>query len=147
MGLLGMLSGKKEVTTDVKNELNKTVEHWGKLVDKLNTTDSISTYFKSFEDLLLTYRKLQDLEDKYDWKHGKYIWKGGSKEALQGIQDKRAAGEVKFVNRAYEKLQRDCLKLSTEKAKENKRKQFFSELEYYYKYLEESTIDYINSIK
>ena len=147
MGLLGFLSGKKAVTTAVKNELNKNVEHWKSTIDKLNHTDSISTYFKSLEDLLITYKKLQDLEDTYDWKHGQYKWKGGMKEALQGIQDKKASNEVAFVDRAYEKLQRDCLKLSTDKAKANKREKFFLELEHYYQYLEDSTIEYINSLK
>lgn len=146
MGVMGLFSGKKEVTTAVKNELNKNIEHWKTLVERINRTDSISTYFKSFEDLLYTYKKLQMLEDTYDWKHGKYKWSGGAKEALQGIQDKRAVTEIAFVDRVYEKLQRDCLKLTTYTAKEKKRAQFFVELEHYYKYLEDSTIEYIKSL-
>lgn len=147
MGLFGFLSGKKEVTASVKNELNKNLEHLSTVINKLNSTDSVSAYFKNFEDMLLTYKKLSVLEETYDWKHGKYTWTGGVKNALQGIQDKRAGAEVDFVNRAYEKLQRDCLKLSTDKAKEKKREQFFNELEHYYEYLEDSTKEYIQTLK
>ena len=144
---MGLFSRKKTVTTEVKNELNKNVEHWGKVLDKMNHTDSISTYFSSLEDLVITAKKLQNLEDTYDWKHGPYKWKGGVKEELQKIQNKKASHEEAFVNRAYEKLTRDCLKLSTDKAKERKREQFFAELEHYYEYMEDSTVAYIKSIK
>ena len=75
MGLLGFLSGKKEVTSSVKNELNKLVEHWGKDIDKLNTTDSVSTYISTLEDALLTAKKLETLENTYDWKHGMVVFK------------------------------------------------------------------------
>lgn len=147
MGLLSMLSGKKEVTTSVKNELNKLIDHYGSVLNKLNSTDTVSSYFKAFDDLLMTLKKLKHLEDTYDWKHGKYKWKGGVEGELQGIQNKKANHEKAFIDRAYERIQRECLKLATDKAKEKKRAQFFTELEHYTDYLEESTVEYIQSLK
>lgn len=144
---MGLFNRKKAVTTDIKNEPNKNVEHWGKVLETMNRTDSISTYFKSLEDLVLTAKKLQYLEDTYDWSRGQYKWRGGVREELQKIQDRKASNEVAFVNRAYERLTRDCLKVSTDKAKERKREQFFAELEHYFNYMENSTVAYIQSIK
>ena len=147
MGLFGLLSGKKEVTTSIKNELNKELDHYGSLLKKLNTTDSVSAYFKAFDDMLMTFKRLKYLEDTYDWKHGKFKWKGGVMDELQAIQDKKAKNERAFVERAYERLQRDCLKVTTDKAKEKKRTQFFAEFEHYNNYFEASTIEYIETLK
>lgn len=147
MGLFGLLSGKKEVTTSIKNELNKELDHYGSLLKKLNTTDSVSAYFKAFDDMLMTFKRLKYLEDTYDWKHGKFKWKGGVMDELQAIQGKKAKNERAFVERAYERLQRDCLKVTTDKAKEKKRTQFFAELEHYNNYFEASTIEYIETLK
>ena len=145
--IMGLFSRKKEVTTNVKNELNKLIGHLDISINKLNTTDSISTYFNAFEDMLMTYKKLKYLEDNYDWKHGKYKWDGNVNSALKGIEANRPQAEINFVNRAYERLQRECLKLSTEKSKDNKREKFFTEFEHYYQYLEDSTIQYIQKLK
>lgn len=144
---MGLFNSKPKATTSVKNELNKELEHLTTVQKKLNTTDIISTYFSSFEEMLKTYARLQQLENNYNWKKGDYRWEGGVMNALQNIENKRPGAERAFVNRAYERLQRECLKLSSEKAKENKRKQFFEEMEHYYKYLTDSTINYINSLK
>ena len=144
---MGLFNSKPKATTSVKNELNKELEHLGTVQKKLNTTDNISTYFSAFEDMLKTYARLKKLEDNYNWKKGDYRWKGGVMDALQGVEDKRPAAERAFVDRAYERLQRDCLKLTTDKGKENKKAHFFEEIEHYYEYLTDGTIEYINSLK
>ncbi len=147
MGLLGMLSGKKEVTTSVKNELNNLVNHWGKAIDKLNTVDTVSAYIAALEDALLTAKKLEYLENTYDWKFGKYKWSGGAHNALVDMDNKKSQNEKAFIDRAYEKLQRDCLKVSTDATKLKKRNQFFTELEHYYQYFNADIIAYINMLK
>lgn len=147
MGLLGFLSGKKEVTSSVKNELNKLVEHWGKDIDKLNTTDSVSTYISTLEDALLTAKKLETLENTYDWKHGKYKWNGGVQKTLESMNSKKSQNERNFIDRAYERLKRDSFKVSTEASKAKKRAQFFAELEHYYEYFNDDTVEYIKSLQ
>lgn len=147
MGLLGLLSGKKEVTTSVKNELNRLVNHWGKDLNKLNTTDSVSTYISTLEDALRTAKKLEYLEKTYDWKHGKYKWDGGVQKSLEKMNNRKSQNERAFVDRAFERLQRDCLKLSTETSKGRKKTQFFAELEHYYDYFNDDTVDYIKSLQ
>lgn len=145
MGLLGLFSGKKEVTASVKNELNGLVEHWRKAIDKLNTTDNVSTYINSLEDALMTAKKLEILENTYDWKHGKYKWDGGVQKTLENMNTRKSQNERAFIDRAYEKLQRDCLKVSTDKTKEKKKEQFFAEMEHYYMYFNDDTVEYIKS--
>lgn len=147
MGLLGMLSGKREVTTPVKNELDNLLNRWGKAIEKMNTVDTVSAYISALEDALLTAKKLEYLENTYDWKYGKYKWNGGVYHALAGLQNKKFLNERAFIDRAYEKLQRECLKVMTEAAKQRKRNQFFIELEHYNKYFEAETIAYINYLK
>lgn len=147
MGLLGMLSGKKEVTTSVKNELNSLVNHWSKAIDKLNNVDTVGAYVAALEDALLTAKKLEYLENTYDWKFGKYKWSGGVHNALNDMNNKKSQNEKAFINRAYEKLQRDCLKVSTEATKLRKRNQFFDELAHYYQYFNDDTIAYITMLK
>ncbi len=147
MGLLGLLSGKKEVTTSVKNELNSLVEHWGKAINKLNTVDTVSSYITALEDALMTAKKLEYLENTYDWKFGKYKWSGGVHNELVNMNNKKSQNERAFIDRAYERLQRDCLKLSKETSKQTKKAKFFTELEHYYEYFNDDTIAYIQSLK
>lgn len=147
MGLLGLFSGKKEVTASVKNELNGLVDHWKKAIEKLNTTDIVSTYINALEDALTTAKKLENFENTYDWKHGKYKWNGDIQKTLKNMNAKKSQNECAFIDRAYEKLQRDCLKVSTEKTKTKKVDQFFAELEHYYEYFNDDTVEYIKSLK
>ena len=141
---MGLFSFKPKAGTNEKNKVNGELKHLDSVLKKLNTTDSIDAYFSNFEEMLRTYGRLQKLEEGYNW-HG--LWKGGVSKALKGIEDKRPAAERAFVDRAYERLQRDCLKVKTQKAKDSKREQFFAELEHYNKYLTNETIKYIESIK
>lgn len=141
---MGLFSFKPKAGTAEKNKVNSELKHLDSVLKKLNTTDSISTYFTNFEDMLKTYGRLQKLEESYNW-HG--LWKGGVTKSMQGIEDKRPSAERAFVDRAYERLQRDCLKVSTQKSKDKKREQFFAELEHYKDYLRDETIEYINSLK
>ena len=147
MGLLSMLSGKKTVTPAIYNEMKREMEHMRTVVRKVNTTDSIKTYFDSYDEMLRTYQRIGKLDDGYDWKHGKYALTGSVKKSLQDNLNAKAADEKAFIGRAYEKLERECVKLATEAGKEKKRSRFFTELEYYYNRMEKSTIGYIESLK
>lgn len=147
MGLLNMLSGKKKVTPAIYNEMNRECDHMRTVIRKINTTDSIKTFFDSYDEMLRTYQRIGELDDNYDWKHGKYALTGSVKKSLQDNLNAKAADEKAFIGRAYEKLERECLKLATEAGKEKKRSRFFTELEYYYNRLEQSTISYIESLK
>lgn len=146
MGIRNLLSGKKEVTTSVKNELNKLTARWNKDLEKLNTVNKVDAYISALEDLLRTAKSLEYLENTYDWKHGNYKWKGGVHQALVEIDNKKSVNEQAFVDRAYEKLKRDSLKLTTDVGKKKKHDQFFAELEYYFDYFNEDTIAYIKSL-
>ncbi len=147
MGLFRRFSGKKEVTTSVKNEVNRLVDHWRKALDKLNTTDNVNTYISTLEDIIRTAMKLDQFEKTYDWKNGTYGWSGGIQKILEDMDNNKSQNERAFIDRAYERLQRDCLKVSTAASKEKKKANFFTELEYYYKYFNEDTIAYIEYIK
>ena len=147
MGLLRLLLGKKKVTPEVKNAWNKEVEHMQSLCRKINSTDSVKTFFDSLDDLLESYNRLSVLEKKYDWKHGKYRVDVSVAKSLAKSLKAKPSDEKACVSRAYERMKRDCVKLSTQKAKENKRERFFTELEYYYGRFDKSTIKYIESLK
>ena len=147
MGLFSILSGKKTVTPAIYNEMKREMEHMRTVVRKINTTDSIKTYGDSYDEMLGTYQRIGEVDEKYDWKHGKYTLTGSVKQSLQDNLNIKAEDERAFIGRAYEKLERECVKLATEAGKEKKRSRFFTELEYYYNRLEQSTISYIESLK
>ena len=142
-----LFRSKPKATASVKNELNKELDHLRTVQKILNSTDSISTYYSNFEEMVMTYTRIQEMGLSYNWKSGPYKWDDGVVKALQEVVKTRREVEKAFVDRAYEKLQRECLELSTDKAKENKRKKFFEELEDYNGYFTGSTLTYIDSLK
>ena len=147
MGTMFGFSKKKPVTADVKNALNRELSHLDKALETIRTADTIKIYCNAVRDMLLAYQKLDKFEKEYDWKKGKYTWKGGVQKSIKSIQVQITAKERSFIDRAYQKLEFDCAGLSTEKAKENRRNKFFDEVKAYSMFFDEKTLAYVDSLK
>lgn len=134
-------------TADVKNALNKELARFRKSLETMETADTVRAYGEAARAMVISYQKLERFENNYDWRRGKYTWKGGIASKMPGIQAKITADETKFVDRVFLRLKWDCAGLKTDAAKERRKAKVFEEFEAYSMFFEPSTLEYVNSHK
>lgn len=139
MGLFNLFGPKP--TAQDKANAKSSVARLQTAIKKLAFAKSIDAYFTDWDRFLEELEVLKGYEGK-----GVKVTPS-CKMILSVAQKDLPRVEKKVVDRSYDRLQRDLAKLSTDSGKVKKAERFFSELEFYYPRLQESTVSYIETIK
>lgn len=131
---------KKPTATD-KKEANAALSRMKTCFKKMETGNSIDSYFTTWQKYTTEYELLKGYEQK-----GVKLTMSSKKMHL-AVTAEVPRIEKETVQRGYDRLQRDMAKLSTDAGKAKKANAFFSELEFYYPRLKPSTVEYIQSLR
>lgn len=131
----------KKPTTEEKNQINSTLSKMGTCCKRLESVDSIDKYFTEWDKYLSDYRVIEMYAN-----NGIKFTVPPKKIHAQICQEIPRI-EKDVVNRGYDRMMRDAVKLTTDKGKQNKANKFFNELEYYYPRLQVGTVELIKTLK
>lgn len=140
MGIFSMFFGKK-ATPQQKREIEAMLSRMRTCCKRLESVNSIDSYFTEWEKYLSEYRQLSAYADqgiKFSVSP-RFIHEQILKEVPRIEKD--------VVSRGYDRLQRDSAKLSTDKGKQKKADSFFNELEFYFPRLQQGTVTLIKDLR
>jgi hypothetical protein len=103
---------------------------------------------KSIDELLTALEKYEterSMLELYEQKGVKLSMPTSKIDAAVRAEIPRLERET--VDRGYDRMMRDALKLKTDKGRCNKARRYFEELEYYYPRLQQSTVARINQLR
>lgn len=141
-GLVGGSTSKyRKPTSAESKDINAIISRIDTCGKHLETVDSVDKYFTEWDKYSTEMKILQS----YEQQGIKFI------EPPSSIHNQLLAEvprlEKNVVNRAYDRMQRDVAKLTTEKGKQKKADAFFCELEFYYPRLQPETVELIKVLK
>lgn len=134
---------------DIK-DAESTLSHMRSLVRNLSYCDSVSQYYSKIEEIGITFDKF------YAYEKRGVKFTSNSKKVRQEVIQELESVERSFIDRAYQRCERDSLKYKTKRGVLNCYERFFAEFMYYvdriypsnYKYLlslEDHVSEYFNS--
>lgn len=136
---MGLFS--KKPTPQQKREIEAMLSRMGTCCKRLESVNSIDSYFTEWDKYLSEYKMLSSYESQG-------IRFTVSPKKIHGqILNEIPRVERDVVSRGYDRLQRDSAKLSTDKGKQKKVDAFFNELEFYYPRLQPGTVAYIKELR
>lgn len=143
---LGIIMGlffnrKPRATAQDKKEANAALSRLVTCAKRIETARSIDDLFTALEK----YETERHILELYEQKGVKLSMPMTKLNAAVKAEIPRLERET--VDRGYDRLMRDIVKLKTEKGRGNKARQFFEELEYYYPRLQQGTVDHIQSLR
>ena len=131
----------KEPTSNEKREINAIISRVGTCFKRLESANSIDKYFTEYDKFISDYNMLREYEKR------RIKFNVPLTKIYNEVVAEIPRLERDIVARGYDRMQRDAVKLTTEKSKQNKAKKFFDELEYYYPKLQPATVIYIKSLR
>ena len=137
---MGLFSKPSFSTVDKQN-INNLILRSRSAARAVNETDSISTYYSTWDRLELDMKQLLKFE-----KAG-YKFTPSMSSVYKDVFSKRANSEKSFIDRAYLRLQTNLVNLSTTKGKQGRIDAFFNEFTLHQDKMAKDNIAYLNQLK